>query len=408
MLGEWAIFGIFAGAAATLQLSFSFIFLRKFDKNADGEIQVDEVPSFMKITQDMDVNMEKPGYAELSILNLWRCFVEAMLHSFCYGCLTVFSLNYMIDFIMLRDRRYAYLVACLMIHMTCMFMCKFATNGIHVSTSHVIHFFYYGFGYIPLVFFSRRPEREYMVVIAALFLLAIYIVGRYISMPSYPGIQQVCRLYEYQLSDISVDDNHGGVWKLKSTPSVRFWDGEDTSPDEESWKVYPKEISELPSYRQFAKWAFTCPVYEIMNTHISSSFTIGVLSGTVTSLLVGHSGLFNAGVVSNESLGFSVLIAALVVLVIQGNGLYGRVENEMHSRTLGKFRPKTVAFSVAIMGAAAVVIHLEPISDDHPVITYWVGFGVLAVNLLLTFVLSVWAKLRHRDFHAQEEERAEA
>merc|ERR1712008_78585 len=161
------------------------------------------------------------------------------------------------------------------------------------------------------------------------------------------------------------------------------------------------ELPALPNPSEFTKWAFACPVYEIMNTHISSSFTIGVLSGTATSLFVGHSGIFNAGVVSNESLGFSVLIAALVVLVIQGNGLYGRVENEMHSRTLGNFRPKTVALSVAIMGAAAVVIHLEPISYDHPVITYWVGFGVLAVNLLLTFVLSVWAKLRHLDIHAK-------
>ena len=55
------------------------------------------------------------------------------------------------------------------------------------------------------------------------------------------------------------------------------------------------------------------------------------------------------------------------------------------------------------MGAAAVVIHLEPISDDHPDITYWVGLGVLAVNVLLTFVLSVWAKLRHQKTHHDKE-----
>ena len=135
MLGEWAIFGIFAGTVTTLHLSCSFIVLRKLDTNEEGTINVDEVP-FKKITHNMVVKMENPDYAELSIFSLWRCFVEAMLHSFCYGYLTVFSLNYMIGFIMLRDMRIAYLIACLMIQMTCMFMCKFATNGIHVATSH--------------------------------------------------------------------------------------------------------------------------------------------------------------------------------------------------------------------------------------------------------------------------------
>jgi len=425
MLGEWAIFGIFAGVVTTIQLSYSFVIQKKLDKNGNIVIDEDTVP-FIKITHDMVVKMEKPGYAELSILNLWRCLVEAMLHAFCYGCLIVFSMNYMIDFIMLRDRRYAYLVTCLMIHMACMFMCTFATNAIHLATSHSIHFFYYGFGYIALVFFSRRPEHEYMVVIAAISLLAIYIVGRFISHPGYPGVPALFRLYKYS---ILVDDNttgdfntSRGDWKIKSMPatikklsirnlklkSARNLNARNDEDDEESTDRFIEEIKEIekieeikamPSPKEFHQWAFTLPVYEIMNTHISSSFTIGVLSGTVTSLSLGHSELFNAGVVSNESLGFSVLIAPLVVMIIQGNGLYGSVENEMHSRSLGRFWPKTVAVSVAIMGAAAVVIHLEPTSDDHPDTTYWVGFGVLVVNLLLTFALSVWAKLRHQKKH---------
>jgi len=425
MLGEWAIFGIFAGVVTTIQLSYSFVIQKKLDKNGNIVIDEDTVP-FIKITHDMVVKMEKPGYAELSILNLWRCLVEAMLHAFCYGCLIVFSMNYMIDFIMLRDRRYAYLVTCLMIHMACMFMCTFATNAIHLATSHSIHFFYYGFGYIALVFFSRRPEHEYMVVIAAISLLAIYIVGRFISHPGYPGVPALFRLYKYS---ILVDDNttgdfntSRGDWKIKSMPatikklsirnlklkSARNLNARNDEDDEESTDRFIEEIKEIekieeikamPSPKEFHQWAFTCPVYEIMNGNISSSFTIGVLSGTVTSLSLGHSELFNAGVVSNESLGFSVLIAALVVMIIQGNGLYGSVENEMHSRSLGRFWPKTVAVSVGIMGAAAVVIHLEPTSDDHPDTTYWVGFGVLVVNLLLTFALSVWAKLRHQKKH---------
>ena len=68
-----------------------------------------------------------------------------------------------------------------------------------------------------------------MIVMAALFLLAIYIVGRFISMPGYPGIMAVSRLYKHSYSPVNpaVNDNNSGVdntsrgdWKLASMPTV--------------------------------------------------------------------------------------------------------------------------------------------------------------------------------------------
>jgi len=213
-------------------------------------------------------------------------------------------------------------------------------------------------------------------------------------LPNYPSVFQVFRLYKLHDST--------NEWKLASVPSTRFKEYNGSTNNEQS-TMKPKgaysmgEITAMPSVKEYKKWAITFPVYEIMNTHISSSFTIGALSGVATSMFVGHSGLFNAGVVSNESLAISVLVAAVVVLTIQILGLYGRTENKMHSLTLAKYKPKTVATLVAVLGAAAVVIQLEPFSDDDgaTAITYWVGVGALAVNICLTVGLSVWAKLEH-------------
>eukprot|EP00588_Corethron_pennatum_P031623 CAMPEP_0194345760 /NCGR_PEP_ID=MMETSP0171-20130528/105039_1 /TAXON_ID=218684 /ORGANISM="Corethron pennatum, Strain L29A3" /LENGTH=165 /DNA_ID=CAMNT_0039112785 /DNA_START=716 /DNA_END=1209 /DNA_ORIENTATION=- len=145
-------------------------------------------------------------------------------------------------------------------------------------------------------------------------------------------------------------------------------------------REYSKWALVFPAYeimdpRDYNKWAVVFPVYEIMNTHISSSVSIGILSGWATSMIVQRTGIFNVLEVSNVSLGISVAIAALVVLTVQSIGLYGPVENKMHSKVLANFRPKTVATLVAMLGATTVVIQLERIPDDEVAtgITYWAG-----------------------------------
>lgn len=266
-------------------------------------------------------------------------------------------------------------------------MCKYATNAIHVASSHNAHLLYYGCGYIPLVYVWRKPEQEYLIAVSALFLLVIYRIGRGISLPRYPSILHICRLYKL---DKSTDQ-----WELASVPTTHFGTS-DPNKIEAFAQDYVDQKSDMPPACSFAQWAFACPVYEIMNTHISSSFTIGVLIGTVASLLVGRSEIFDADVVSNVSLAISVSIAAMVVLTIQSIGLYGTAENNMHNTTLAHFQPKTVDSVAAMLGAAAVVIHLEPIADGDNLanlLPLWVGAGALSVNIFLTFVLSTWAKL---------------
>jgi len=65
----------------------------------------------------------------------------------------------------------------------------------------------------------------------------------------------------------------------------------------------------------------------------------------------------------------------------------------MHKLVLAKFWPKTVAILLAALGAAAVVIQLDPMADADAGITYWVGLGALIPAIFLTFVESFLAKM---------------
>jgi hypothetical protein len=285
--------------------------------------------------------------------------------------------------------------------MVCMFMCKVSTNGIHVSTSHTIHFFYYGFGFVPLVFFWHTPEHEFLIAIAALLTLVIYSVSRRISLPNYPMPWQVTRLYK--LNDVT------GEWELSSVPKTRF--GLLLSSQQEPQQHQSLELPSMAnaiaavgeidgnetSIHPF-KWALAFPTYEILNAHISSSFTIGILSGLATSNIVGASGGMDAKIVSNESLAISVSVATVVIMAREWFGLYGAIENKMHKMVLANFWPKSVAVVLGMLGAAAIVVQLDPdasADDGSTVITYWVGIGALVTTISLTFVESSLAKIGH-------------
>jgi len=376
MLSELEFFWIYAGSISTLKLALSYLF--RFDRNHNGKIDPNEV-EFLKNTKDMEVKMEAPYYDELSIMSFIRVGIEAMLHSFCYGCLVVFSMNLVMYKWNTGDGRFTYLLTCLMIHMACLCMCKYATNGIHVATSHNIHLAYYGFSTIPLVFLWTTPDREYLIAVAAILLLFIDRISRSISMPDFPTHYEICRIYKLEAAS--------GKWLPLSEPKVDSL-------------VMTDSVSESPSMPKscigdLEKLAVAFPVYEIMNVHISSSFTIGVLCGVAASMFVGHSGVFNTGVASNESLIISVLVAAVVVLITK-SFTFGSAENKMHNLTLSRYHPNIVATLSAILGAAAAVLQLEPLSDDEEanVIVFWVGVGALLVTIGLTFAISIWAKIQ--------------
>lgn len=209
------------------------------------------------------------------------------------------------------------------------------------ATSYTIHFFYYGFGFAPLVFFWHTPEHEFLIAIAALLTLTIYRVSESILLPNYPRPWQLTCLYK--LNDVM------GEWGLSSVPKTRFRFGIPISSQQEPQQYQTLELPSMANanaavgeiggmgaIQPFA-WALAFPTYNILNTHISSSSTIGILSGLATINIVGASGGIKAKIISNESLAISVSVAAVVMMAREWFGLYGAVENKMHKMVLANF-----------------------------------------------------------------------
>ena len=363
---------VFTGIIS-LTIPISFFAGKKIDKNRDGKISSDEVTFLNKIV-GKPVECICPSLHDVSIMSLARILVEAMAHAFCYGSLVVFSMNFLMSNM---NRRYAYLVTIYMVTAKCVIMCKLSTNGIHICTSHDIHFFYYGFGFIPLAFFWWPPEKGYLIAITAIWTLLCLRLGKHIYLPDYPNYDELCDMY-------ALDE------------------------DTEEWKLYSRAHEPVELVDQsldaiepaFNKQAITFPTYEILNTHISSSVTVGILTGLVTSNIVGA--FANTKVVSDKSLAISVLVAIVVINLIQIFGLYGRAEKKMHSDVLARFYPKTIAVVFAVFGAASIVIQLDPRadipSDDNgtPIVTYWVGVTALIAAFLISIVESIIAKYYQR------------
>jgi hypothetical protein len=362
------------------------------DKNDDGVIQPEEVP-YITRNDTMPVIVERPGMFELSILSFARTVVEAMLHAFCYGCLVVFVMNWtMGDF----DKRWAYIITTIMIFMGCCFMCHYATNGIHVVTAHNVHAIYYGFGHLALFFFQDGPDDAYLVPTYAVLRMVIYYLAREYSMPKYPNPGNLMRLYKR--------DDTTGDWIFGSAPRWSRAEYAGLQQDPEQTETLPNEIPNgKPPYSQMHKWAVTFPTYEIFNTLLSSSFSIGVLAGVLTSKIVGFTGL--APEVSSTSLYLSFLTDAALVTYVQTVGLYGKAENVMYQLVMAKHYPLPSALVLSALGSTCVVFNRGSVdASDAPELVVWGSRVALIITVLLTYVTAVIAFRGHMENRRRDAE----
>ena len=108
------------------------------------------------------VVLDRPQLYDISVMTYARTVSEAMLHSFAYGSMIVFSSNWALSSV---DRSVAYIVTGMAVFMACMWMCHVSTTGIHVVTSHPAHFAYYSFAFASFALFQRPPARGWLSLI---------------------------------------------------------------------------------------------------------------------------------------------------------------------------------------------------------------------------------------------------
>lgn len=377
LLNEWLILLIYAGAVFLWRVSFAYFYLRKkFDANGNGTIDPDEV-TFLKDTRDMPVVVEQPNYYSMSIQTNIRTFVKAMMHSFCYGSLVVFAMNISMAKVT-EDTSYTYLIAVYMVQMACMFLCAFATNGIHVITDNVVHVLYYGFGFIPLAFLWSQPDHKYFIAIAALWTLAVTMLSRTIALPNYPKPEMITKVYKLNRTT--------GEWKLASVPPGTNLLGIDGSPEV---ATNGADAAAVDHFDYMFATACAFPTYEILHEQISSSLSMGILTALVTNYFASKFG-FESIIL----LAISVPAAVVVSMIEQGRGSFGRTEIKLHRKVLAKFRPMTTTVLSAALGAATATSQVGPRGlSEETTVSYWIGVGSLMAAIGITFVQALLAKL---------------
>ena len=122
------------------------------------------------------VVLDRPQLYDISVMTYARTVCEAMLHSFAYGSMIVFSSNWALADV---DRSVAYIVTGMAVFMACMWMCHVSTNGIHVVTSHPVHFAYYSFAFASFALFQRPPGRGWLVVLYSAWLIGSFTFYRF-------------------------------------------------------------------------------------------------------------------------------------------------------------------------------------------------------------------------------------
>ena len=138
------------------------------------------------------------------------------------------------------------------VFLTDLFMCAFSMNGIHICTSHEVHFVYYGCGFIPVALYWRMPPHGWIVPFYIICRLAIHTCFKNYVWPKYPSPFEIVPLYVW--------DDAAKEYRVGSKPEF-FKTGEngDTIACELGGNPIPK-----PGAPEFLKnWAVPFPACKL-------------------------------------------------------------------------------------------------------------------------------------------------
>eukprot|EP00873_Tetraselmis_striata_P014241 jgi/Tetstr1/434505/TSEL_023597.t1 len=255
-MDDWQVALIWIGADLALWVVLALLLRPKVDKDGDGKISGDELPQF---TADAIHPVDGGGLYADTVVTILQTGIEAMAFSAAYGALAVFLCNHVL--VGRVHDTVGWLITVWMVFFVCCFMCAFSCNRIHVVTSHVIHFVYYGFAFLPVGLYWRLPA-WWLVLAVVIYRLSIHTAVKYYVYPGYPSYQRIVPLYRAR--------NSGGGYELAGRPETADEDYKDGISPTAMCLVYP--------------------VYEVVNLHVTSKMGYGILIGCAALWTAGDAG----------------------------------------------------------------------------------------------------------------------
>ena len=339
---------IWMAADVVVTLGCAWLSRRAVDRDGDGKISHNELPNLSSFLSDRDgdgkishngIVTRGARLYDFTLLTVAQVLVEAFLFSFGYGVITVLTCNWLL--VGRVDDRVGWLIATWLVFVTCVFMCAFSTNGIHVATNHVIHFVYYGCGFAALALYWRPPDFPWLMPVYILLRLGLHTAVKYVVWPGYPSLPAIFPLYAQQAGE--------PTWAVVSRP--------DDKPAQA-----PKGLLRL---------AVPFPCFECLNTHVTSSLAIGAVVGCCIVASAGATGGGSSpAILLAAACGSAVLTATLYSLPCAWMPL--------KRSSLSRFWPRLSGGAFAAAGAAMVVVNsTEGTAASLPAV--WGGAGVAAL-----------------------------
>ncbi|KAI8892539.1 hypothetical protein BC833DRAFT_611390 [Globomyces pollinis-pini] len=325
-LETWQVALIFGVGDIILSIPLAYFTRKMIDKNSNGQVDPNELH---RVFGDENTNFQAIDVAtgnsiyEIATIPLITVLLNSWSFATAYGFIAVLTCN-----LLLPDRvsdQYGWLITLWVVFYSLVFMCAFANNGIHVATSHAVHFIYYGVGFIPLGLYARNPE-FWLVIIMVVWRLTVFMGIKFYAWPKYPDFYRTTPLYTR--SDVGL---------------VLF-----SIPGQLEQQEDVLQRLKKPTWKDFQNILIPFPVYEILNIHVATMFTIGGLIAWPISKI-----LFNLSTFQDEYILLIAVSASLVfgvVFVYLAPPLY-----EVHKyKTLTNYYPKIMALLAIFVGSMTI------------------------------------------------------
>ncbi|CAE7339280.1 unnamed protein product [Symbiodinium sp. CCMP2456] len=353
----WVIVAITAGIDVVVCALFSVIFRPCVDKDGNNRIGLNELPQW---AVSLGPVVDGGGFYNLGTLTLLQTLLEAFAFSATYGLITVLTCNVL--FIRL-DKTLGSILTVYTVFQAMQFQCTYSTNGVHVATSHIIHFVYYACGFLPLYFYRRSMAAWLVTALVAVRLIAHTALKFYVW-PKYPSFHQIFPLFE------------------RVNGELKQWCTVET---------YPEKSKSLP-LMQLLSLCIPFPVYEMLNMHITSCMCFGGIISLLCMVALPE------GSDTSRSLAITVgasSLAALLYMFLPCGWVPGKLA------TLSRFFPRTLAVLGFAAGAGLVTLNLTPefraTTDNMAAVIIVTGHSLHAFGLFL-FLWSWFAARRHLSY----------
>ncbi|KAJ3388266.1 hypothetical protein HDU80_011754 [Chytriomyces hyalinus] len=380
---DWGVALVVVVIDAVISTIFAIVMRSAVDTDRNGTISVEEAEAERLESSQRPSAVVAVGTSlyDFGTIPLITVLLNSWAFAAAYGLVAVLTCNALLPSIGSSNvpgfAGWDWIITLYLSFASLLFMCAFCNNGIHMATSHAVHFVYYACGFAPMALYVRLPA-GWIVALVVATRLGMFVGIKMFVWPNFPQFYELDPIFKRS----SDPDAHLIVF---STPETVRQDPE------------LRKTLDTVSIEVVTTLHIPFPIYEIININIASYFTWGAVLGwavVLTALRVTQSQTRTVDV--GLALGVTAAVTAGVgVLAVF---VFPSLPERSKWKTLERYYPRVSALFALFVGAGLVSTHLATkwggFSASIPVGVFVVTHGLHVVALFL-YVFGYAAVVRY-------------